>query len=78
MTAFPPSVRDAINQSSAELEAVERDAARYRFLRDRDLDAITEGGVFAGMTPDNVVLNGDDLDRHVDRMMHSEGPKADE
>jgi hypothetical protein len=46
-------------------EAV-RDAERYRFLRGRDLDTIHTGGVFAGMTPKNVVLNEDDLDREVD------------
>ncbi|HJV52771.1 MAG TPA: hypothetical protein VJ652_14990 [Noviherbaspirillum sp.] len=34
----------------------------YRYLRERDLDAIHKGGVFAGLTPDNIVLNGDDLD----------------
>lgn len=42
------------------------DARRYRYLRERDLDTIDKGGVFAGMTPENVVLNGDDLDRAVD------------
>lgn len=46
-----------------------RDAARYRFLRERDLDAISAGGVFAGMTPKNVVLNGDDLDAAIDRAL---------
>jgi hypothetical protein len=47
-------------------DALETDAARYRWLRERDLDTITKGGVFAGMTPKNVVLNGEDLDRAVD------------
>lgn len=47
-------------------DALARDAARYRWLRDRDLDTIDKGGVFAGRTPDNVVLNGEDLDRAVD------------
>ena len=42
------------------------DGRRYRYLRERDLDTINMGGVFAGMTPQNVVLNGDDLDRAVD------------
>ena len=45
------------------------DAARYRWLRERDLDTISDGGVFAGVTPDNVVLNGDDLDQAVDAGM---------
>ena len=46
-----------------------RDAARYRWLRSRDLNTIVEGGVFAGLTPENVVLNGEDLDRAVDGAM---------
>ena len=43
-----------------------RDAARYRWLRARDLETICQGGVFAGMTPQNVILNGQDLDAAVD------------
>lgn len=42
------------------------DAERYRFLRERDLDTIDKGGIFVGITPDNLVLNGDDLDMVVD------------
>lgn len=42
------------------------DARRYRFLRSRDLHAIHLGGVFAGMTPENLVLNGAALDAAVD------------
>lgn len=41
-------------------------ARRYAYLRERNLDAISSGGVFAGMTPENVVLNGDDLDAAID------------
>jgi len=48
------------------------DAARYRWLRARDLETIHGGGVFAGMTPKNVVLNGDDLDREIDAAMQEE------
>ena len=54
---------------AGDQDALARDAARYRWLRDRDLDAIGNGGVFAGLTPDNVVLNGEDLDRAVDEAM---------
>lgn len=43
-----------------------KDAERYRWLRSRDLDTISQGGVFAGMTPKNVVLNEEDLDAAVD------------
>ncbi|GAA4218713.1 hypothetical protein GGQ68_002532 [Sagittula marina] len=49
--------------------ATERDAARYRWLKSRDLETIHKGGVFAGLTPENVVLNGEDLDRHIDAEM---------
>jgi hypothetical protein len=42
------------------------DARRYRWLRSRPLDAIQDGGVFAGKVPDNVVLNGEDLDAAID------------
>lgn len=58
--------------SSLERDSQEQttiDAARYNFLRERDLDTITKGGVFAGMTPRNVVLNGADLDAAVDAAM---------
>lgn len=48
---------------------VERDAQRYRYLRDRDLDTIHKGGVFAGLVPRNVVVNGDDLDAAIDAAM---------
>lgn len=46
-----------------------RDAARYNYLRDRDLDTIANGGIFAGMTPKNVILNGVDLDDAIDKAM---------
>lgn len=52
----------ATEQSTALAEY----AARYEWLRSRDLDAIQQGGVFAGKTPDNVVLNGTDLDAAID------------
>ncbi len=42
------------------------DANRYRWLRARDLDTIKAGGVFAGLTPENLVLNGEDLDIVID------------
>lgn len=48
---------------------LERDARRYRYLRERDLDTIHRGGVFAGRIPQNVVVNGDDLDAAIDAAM---------
>lgn len=50
------------------LEGLKRDAARYRFLRDRrtrQVD-IAASAVFAGRIPDNVILGGEDLDRAID------------
>ena len=47
-------------------QAAERNAARYLWLRDRNLETIHQGGVFAGITPENMVLNGVDLDAAVD------------
>ena len=52
-----------------EANDLARDAARYRWLRARDLDTIHEGGVFVGKVPDNVVLNGNDLDLAIDAAM---------
>ncbi len=51
-----------------------RDAARYRWLRERDVDAIDKGGVFAGMTPQNVVLSLEDLDAAVDAARAQSAP----
>lgn len=48
------------------------DALRYRYLRGRDLDTIGASGVFAGLTPENVVINGDDLDARVDAALELE------
>ncbi|MDI3949453.1 ead/Ea22-like family protein [Pseudomonas aeruginosa] len=49
-----------------DYEALRNDAARYRWLRERDLETISRGGVFAGMTPENIVLNLEDLDAEID------------
>ncbi|MGC8093411.1 hypothetical protein ACP3VF_10420 [Pseudomonas paraeruginosa] len=49
-----------------DYEALRKDAARYRWLRERDLETIRQGGVFAGMTPENIVLNQEDLDAVID------------
>lgn len=44
-------------------------AARYRFLRERDLTSTIEGA-FIGSVPENVILTGDDADAAVDREMN--------
>ncbi|HBO4723797.1 TPA: hypothetical protein L4V16_002022 [Pseudomonas aeruginosa] len=60
--ANPAAILDLI----AEIEHLRKDAARYRWLRERDLETIRQGGVFAGMTPENIVLNQEDLDAAID------------
>jgi len=52
-----------------EVEQLLRDASRYQWLRARDLDTIGRGGVFAGKTPDNLILNEEHLDAAVDAAM---------
>jgi hypothetical protein len=65
--------REELIKQNIELERTvmrfKKDAVRYQYLRGRDLETISNGGVFAGMTPDNIVLNGDDLDDAVDAAM---------
>ncbi|KAA0995467.1 hypothetical protein FQ192_10525 [Pseudomonas sp. ANT_J12] len=62
-----------MDDDASELEGLaqelRKDAERYRWLRARDLETIRHGGVFAGQTPSNVVLNGDDLDANIDAVM---------
>jgi hypothetical protein len=55
------------------LGKAEKDAQRYRWLRNRDLNAIDKGGLFVGMTPENIVLNGEDLDKAIDVAMGNGG-----
>lgn len=43
-----------------------KDAERYQWLRSRNLETISHGGVFAGITPQNMVLNEETLDEAVD------------
>ncbi len=61
--------RDALR---AEVEALRRDAERYRWLRSHILDTIQRGGVFAGQTPQNVVMAEEDLGAVVDAALRSE------
>jgi hypothetical protein len=60
----------ACGETLATVGAAHEDAARYRWLRARDLDTIDKGGVFAGLTTGmgygGKVLNGEDLDRAID------------
>ena len=59
-----------------QAQADARDAERYRFLRSRDLETVNNGGVFAGVTPDNIVLNGTDLDAEIDAAIAASKEKA--
>ena len=54
-----------------------KDAARYRWLRARDLETICQGGVFAGMTPQNVILSGEDLDVTVDAALVAQAKQGE-
>jgi len=56
----------------AENQSLRTDAERYRWLRSRDLETIAQGGVFAGMTPQNMVLNEETLDEAVDAAIAQE------
>lgn len=61
-----------VEKLEAENEALRKDAERYRWLRSRDLETISQGGVFAGITPQNMVLNEETLDQAVDAAMTKE------
>ena len=50
-------------------QVLQRYAKRYAWLRERNLNTVHEGGIFAGKTPMNVVLNGTDLDDEIDAAM---------
>ncbi|MFG8463035.1 ead/Ea22-like family protein [Pseudomonas aeruginosa] len=55
-----------------QIRRMAKDAARYRWLRERDLETIRQGGVFAGMTPENIVLNQEDLVAEIDAALEGE------
>ena len=58
--------------------ALVRDAARYRYLRDRQtrLIDIVSGGLFAGRVPQNQILGGEDLDRAIDEALAEDLPQV--
>ncbi len=62
----------------AEIASVQRDAARYRHLRNRRTTQadIDEGGVFAGRTADNTILGGEHLDRAIDAELGLDAPEV--
>lgn len=59
-------LNDRLATADERANLLARDAARYRWLRERDLNSISAGGMFVGRTPQNIVLNGEDLDQAID------------
>lgn len=58
-----------------EIRMLRLDAERYRWLRSRDLETISEGGIFAGITPDNLVINEETLDQAIDAALSARADK---
>lgn len=69
-TVIPTAELEALRARVAELE---KGAERYRWLRERDLDTITHGGVFAGQVPENFVISGKELDEAIDAAIDQQG-----
>ncbi|WP_139121043.1 hypothetical protein [Pseudomonas mosselii] len=65
-------MRSELESIKAERDSLLRDAERYRWMRHRNLDTISQGGVFAGQTPENLVLNEETLDEAIDAAMAKE------
>jgi hypothetical protein len=59
-------------EEKARMLEKEADAMRYHWLRNRPLDSISAGGLLAGMTPENYVVNGPALDAEIDAAMAKE------
>lgn len=64
-TSQPPGTVET-SSPGGDAHQIRKDARRYRHLKSKDLDTIHQGGVFAGLTPDNIALNGIDLDQAID------------
>lgn len=58
-----------VDEIVSELNQLTAEANRYRYLRAADIDAVHKGGVFAGKTPENLVINGVDLDEEIDVLL---------
>lgn len=63
---------EIISKLMKEKDRLERIEKRYNYLRGRDLDTISNGGVFAGQTPENLILSGDELDEAIDESIISD------
>ncbi|MBK1711269.1 hypothetical protein [Rubrivivax gelatinosus] len=64
---FGKTAQAYVDLAAEAAPALLEHAELYEHLRTRPLDtiALAKGGVFAGRVPDNVVLNGEDLDRAI-------------
>lgn len=60
---------EAVLQEDEFVGDLRKNAERYMVLRQADVDTIHNGGLFAGLTPDNVVINGSDLDERTDAVI---------
>jgi len=49
--------------------SLSKDAMRYQHLKGKDLENLQEGGVFAGLIPESLILGGVDLDKQIDKEM---------
>lgn len=68
-SALVAQLQADLTERDEQIDALSMDASRYRWLRSRDLETISQGGVFAGLTPDNLVLNEETLDQAIDAAM---------
>lgn len=73
--SVPIAARD-LKRASLVIAHLAPDAARYRYLRGRQVSTLKDGGLFAGLTPDNLVINGPDLDARVDAAIGAEAGKV--
>ncbi len=63
------NVSTALKALIRENKSLRTDAERYQVLRQADIDTIQNGGLFAGLTPENLVINGHDLDERTDAVI---------
>ena len=75
-TAWVPelmaTLAEAYLRATGEEAPIAANQRRYLQLRSADIEAIQKGGIFAGITPDNVVVNGEDLDQALDAVRDQE------
>lgn len=63
-----------LDYDASEARQDKLDAARYRWIRNRDENTIENGGIFAGQTPQNLILTKQDLDKAIDAEMSADKP----